>query len=152
MPFRNGKFISETIKEFIERLVDNFRPIIEIWLFGSRAQGKKNANDWDLIIVTMDRGETLGLMEKDLKLRDEVERIGVHLFVHGKDDDALGDYFCPWGRTESKARDKFNLREKISWIDPFEFQYTGECEENFGLCIWDRERGKDSFLNSHFYI
>lgn len=152
MPFKNEEFISNKIREFIERLVSDYEAIIEIWLFGSRAHGQKIANDWDLLVVAMDQGVTLGLMEKNLRLKDEAERLRIHLFIHGNDNDALGDYYCPWERTVSKARDKFNLREKITWPDPFEFQYTGEHEENLGRCVWDREGRSDSFLYSHFYI
>lgn len=150
MPFRNEEFISEIIKNFILKIVSDYEAIKEIWLFGSRAQGQKIANDWDFLAVTMDQGATLDLMEKNLRLKDEVERLRIHLLVHGKDNDALGTYFCPWKNTVSKARDKFNIREKISWIDVFWFHYSGEHEENIGTCVWDREGGSDSFLNSHF--
>jgi predicted nucleotidyltransferase len=152
MPFRNEEFISKKITQFIERFVSKYEAIIEIWLFGSRAMGQKGAKDWDLLVVAMDQGATLGLAEKDLTLKDEAERLGIHLFIHGKDKDPLGYYYCPWERTVSKVRDKFNLREKISWPEQFWFQYSGERGEKIGRCVWDREGGKDSFLNSHFYI
>lgn len=157
MPFRKeyiyriGELPIE-IREFIERLVNDYRPIIEIWLFGSAAQGKKNANDWDFLIVAMDQGATFGLMGKNLMLKDKAEKLRIHLFIHGTDNDAWGDYYCPWERSVSKPRDKFNLREKITWPAQFEFQYSGENKENFGMCVWDRESGSDSFLNSHFQI
>jgi predicted nucleotidyltransferase len=154
MPFRKEPICEtkefEEIREFILRLECAYKAIIEIWLFGSRAQGQKKANDWDLLVVTMDQGITLGLMEKNLMLKNETEKNMIHLFIHGNDEDALGAYFCPWERKASIARDKFNLREKISWPDLFSFHYTGEHKENIGVCIWNREDGSDSFLNSHF--
>jgi predicted nucleotidyltransferase len=142
----------EEISEFIDRIVNDYMAIIEIWLFGSRTQGQKKAKDWDLLVVTMDQGTTLSLMGKTLMLKQETEKNMIHLFIHGNDEDALGAYFCPWERTASIARDKFNLREKISWLEPFQFQYAGEHKENIGMCVWNRDSGSDSFLNSHFYI
>jgi len=74
MPFRKEYIcgigeLPKEIREFMERLVNDYKDIIEIWLFGSRAQGKKNANDWDFLVVAMDQGATLSLMEKDIRLK-----------------------------------------------------------------------------------
>jgi predicted nucleotidyltransferase len=141
------------IRPFIVKLVNDYKDIIEIWLFGSRAQGRVNANDWDLLVVTMDQGATLGLIENNLGLKDKAEKNGIHLFIHGNDPDALGTYICPWKRANSKARDKFTIREKFSyWINEFVFEYSGEHGGNLGRCLCVSGDGSDSFLNLHFYI
>ena len=151
MPFKNIEFLNKQIREFLLRLVRDYEEIVEVWLFGSRAQAEETAGDWDLLIVALDQGATLNLVGANLSLRKEAERQNIHLFMLGKDKDPLGDYICPWKRKGSKGRDKFNLRRKISWIDSFDFQYSGENAENIGMCIWKKTSDPDSLLNFHFY-
>jgi predicted nucleotidyltransferase len=155
MPFREEHNLIiqdfEEIREFILDLVKNYEAVEEIWLFGSRAQGKQSANDWDLLLVTLDQGETLRCMERALLFKKRAENLRIHLFVNGDDEDILNKYYCPWERQDSKVKDKFSLRDKITWINKFDFQYSGENSENLGRCLWTRTNSNDSLLNANIY-
>lgn len=46
-----------TLRAVLERLVEGLRPE-EIWLFGSRAEGRAHPDsDWDLLVVVPDGGD-----------------------------------------------------------------------------------------------
>lgn len=76
-------------KEFTERLVERFAPIIEkVIFFGSRAQGKaKPWSDYDLLIVLDKRDPST--IDKIYELVTEFQlnyRADISLKIYGKDD------------------------------------------------------------------
>lgn len=56
-PTRTIHDADAALQPVLDRLVDKLRPE-EIWLFGSRAEGRARADsDWDLLVVVADGGD-----------------------------------------------------------------------------------------------
>ena len=82
------------LRAFILAVVDEFREVEEIWLFGSRAEGVASiSSDWDLVAFSNDR-LTPTKVARATHLRDD----RFELFV------AHGDAFIrPWRRKKDRA-------------------------------------------------
>lgn len=73
---------------YIERLVDRLPELLEIWLLGSRANGKEHSqSDWDLLLFGSET--TLQSLTED----NSLNRAGVDLLLTTDDE----HFSSPWG-------------------------------------------------------
>lgn len=85
--------LSLTISTYIDKLVKKYPSILEIWLFGSRANGEANQNsDWDFLIFTDQI--TFNLLKND----KEFNLPNVDLLVN---IDKNGNCFSPFNNKKS---------------------------------------------------
>ena len=123
--------LNDEIMAFITDLVKCSQNIKEIWLIGSRANGKEEIDsDWDLLVFVVDDGKTLHTIKGKANLKEKaLNRTGpIDLFINS----ANNIFVNPWRKA------KLHLTEMNwqVWSPETSAEYDGEKGKEGASMVW----------------
>lgn len=113
--------IPKSLAGYLESIIKSFPGIREVWLFGSRANGKsREDSDWDILAVADD--PTIEQMNHSRSFH----RHDFHVFVSG----SRGQFVEPWKNRSTIFADSGSF-EEWNWlrVGPTEAEYDHNKQE-----------------------